>query len=56
MASEFVNAYLKKREEEKKANPSSSVSDRSQFAQEYLSNRYEGDVSGMTQRAHAKDI
>lgn len=56
MASEFVNAYLKKREEEKKANPSSSVSDRSQFAQEYLSKRYEGDVSGMAQRADANDI
>ena len=56
MASEFVNAYLKKREEEKKANPSSSVSDRSQFAQEYLSKRYEGDVSGMAERADANDI
>lgn len=56
MASEFVNAYLKKREEEKKANPSSSVSDRSQFAQEYLSKRYEGDASGMAQRADANDI
>lgn len=56
MASEFVNAYLKKREEEKKANPSSSVSDRSQFAQEYLSKRYEGDVSGMAQREDANDI
>lgn len=56
MASEFVNAYLKKREEEKKANPSSSVSERSQFAQEYLSKRYEGDVSGMAQRADANDI
>lgn len=56
MASEFVNAYLKKREEEKRANPSSSVSDRSQFAQEYLSKRYEGASSDMTPRADANDI